>query len=93
MREFIEKHKNTVFRYWQRRRMWTPYEMESKDPYQQEYGDEECCLGYIVEIVDLGFDWLLGFSESQEASYIEYFKLNDIMLAYSGTDQEIDEEV
>ena len=88
MREFFEKHRYTVFRYWLRRHMWTPYEMELKDPYQVEYGDEECSFGYIVEVVDLGYDWLIGISESLDGSYIEYYKLSDIELAYSDSDQE-----
>lgn len=87
MREFFEKHKNIVFRYWKRRRMWTPYDVEAKNPYQVEYGDEECTYAYIVEVVDLGFDWLIGFADSLDADYIEYHKLNDIVLAYSNTDQ------
>ena len=89
MKEFFEKHKNDVFRYWERKRMWTPYDMECKDPYQLEYGDNECLYGYIVEVVDLGADWLIGFSENQEGSYIEYYKLNDIAIAYSDSDQEV----
>lgn len=88
MKDFIEKHKNTVFRYWERKRMWTPYDMECKDPYQLEYGDEECSYGYLVEVADLGTDWLVGISESQEASYVEYYRLSDIALAYSASDQE-----
>ena len=91
MREFFENHRNDVFRYWIRRRMWTPYEMEQKDPYQAEYGDEECSFGYIVEAVDLGYDWLIGISESQDATYIEYFKLSGIELAFSDSDQNIEE--
>ena len=88
MREFFEKHKNTIFRYWHRKRMWTPYDMECKNPYQLEISDEECSYGYIVEVVDLGYDWLIGISADLEADYFEYFKLNDIELAYSDTDQE-----
>ena len=91
MKEFFEKHKNDIFRYWIRKRMWTPYEVELKDPYQAEYGDEECSHGYIVEIVDLGYDWLIGISESLDATYVEYFKLSDIELAFSDTDQNIDD--
>lgn len=68
--------------------MWTPYEQECKDPYQLEYGDEECSYGYIVEVVDLGYDWLIGISADLEADYIEYYQLKDIVLAYSESDQE-----
>lgn len=88
MREFFEKHKNTVFRYWQRKRMWTPYDQECKDPYQLEFGDDECSYGYIVEVIDLGYDWLIGISSELDAGYIEYYKLNDIELAYCDSDQE-----
>ena len=91
MKEFFEKHKNTVFRYWERRRMWTPYDVEVKSPYQLEYGDEECNYGYIVAVVDLGYDWLIGISPDLEADYIEYHKLNDIEFAYSAGDQEEEE--
>ena len=87
MKEFFEKHKNTVFRYWQRKRMWTPYDMEVKSEYQLEYGDEECSYGYIVEVANLGYDWLIGISADLEADYIEYYKLNDIELAYCDSDQ------
>ena len=88
MKEFFEKHKNKVFRYWQRKRIWTPYDLECKDPYQSEYVDDECSYGYIIEVVDLGYDWLIGIAESLEARYIEYHKLNDIELAYSVSDQD-----
>ena len=96
MKEFFKRHKNTVFRYWQRKRMWTPYDQECKDPYDQEckdpyqleFGDDECSYGYIVEVVDLGYDWLIGISPDSEANYIEYYKLNDIELAYAANDQE-----
>ena len=88
MKEFFEKHKNTLFRYWQRKRMWTPYDIECKDPHQLEYGEEECSCGYIVEVVNLGYDWLIGISSEIKADYIEYYKLNDIELAYCDSDQE-----
>lgn len=91
MQEFFEKHKNTIFRYWQRKRMWTPYDMEAKDPYQLEYGEDECSYGYIVEVVELGYDWLIGISSDLGADYIEYYNLNDVVLAYSESDQETDE--
>ena len=90
MKRFIKKYKNVLFRYWLRKRMWTPYDIERKDPCQGEYGDEECSYGYIVEVVDLGYDWLIGISPDLAADYIEYFKLNDIELAYSSSDQNLE---
>ena len=61
-------------------------EVKSKD--QLEYGDEECSYGYIVEVVNLGYDWLIGISSDLESNYIEYYKFNDIELAYCASDQE-----
>ena len=88
MKEFYEKHKNTLFRYWLRKRMWTPYDMERKYPDQLEYGDKECSYGYIVEVIDLSYDWLIGISDEPNGEYIEYHKFNDLELAYCKTDQE-----
>jgi hypothetical protein len=88
MKEFFKKHQDHVLRYWERKRMWTPYDMECKDPEQLEYGDVECNYGYMVEVYDIGNDWLIGFSETREATYVEYHKLSDIELAYSDSDQE-----
>ena len=88
MKEFFETHKHHVLRYWERKRMWTPYDIECKDPDQLEYGDVECAHGYMVELYDIGNDWLIGFSEDREAGYVEYHKLSDIEFAYSDSDQE-----
>lgn len=88
MKKFIKKHKNTLFRYWERKRMWTPYDIECKDPDQVEYGDEECFYGYFVDLVDLGYDWLIGISDDLEADYISYYKLNDLEFAYCASDQQ-----
>ena len=92
MKEFFEAHKNHVLRYWERKRMWTPYDIECKDPYQTDYGDIECSYGYIVELYDIGNDWLIGISGDQDASYVEYYKLSDIAFAYSDSDQEDEDD-
>ena len=88
MQKFFEEHKNDVLRYWECKRMWTPYDMECKDPYQSEYVNDECSFGYMVEIYDLGNDWLIGFSSNKESKYVEYLKLSNIAIAYSAIDQE-----
>ena len=88
MKKFFKKHKNDVFRYWLRKRMWTPYEMELKDPDQTDYEMLECAYGYIVEVVNLGYDWLIGISDSLDKNYISYYKLSDIELALSDNDQD-----
>lgn len=88
MKDFVERNKNTVFRYWHRKRMWTPYEMELKDPLQSDLELEECSFGYIVEAINLGHDWLIGISEDKKADYVSYYRLSEIDLAISDTDQE-----
>lgn len=88
MKDFVEKNKDTVFRYWLRKRMWTPYEMELKDKYQSDLEDEEAEYGYLVEAVDLGHDWLIGISEDKKFDYISYYRLSELDLAISLTDQE-----
>ena len=63
MKDFIEKHKDDIFRYVTYRKIWTPYEMEEK------YFDEsetECTYHFakITDCVDLGSgDYLLELDE------------------------------
>ena len=88
MKNFIKKHRNDVFRYWIHKRMWTPYEMELKDPDQTDYENLECDYGYLVEAIDLGYDWLIGISDTLDKIYISYYKLSELELALSDSDQE-----
>ena len=89
MKEFIERNKGKRFRYWIRKRMWTPYEMELKDKYQSDLEDEEAEYGYLVEAVDLGYDWLIGITEDNpEPDHVHYYKLSEIEFAYSESDQD-----
>jgi hypothetical protein len=89
MKDFIERNKNKVFRYWHRKRMWTPYEMELKDPCQSDLEFEECSYGYLIEAVNLGYDWLIGISEDvNNTDYVQYYRLNELDLALSKSDQE-----
>ena len=87
--EFINQNKNKLFRYWLRKTMWTPYEMELKDPNQSDLVNEECSYGYFVNCVDLGYDWLVGISEDNpNGKYVSYHKLSELDFAYSVSDQE-----
>lgn len=88
MKDFVEKNKDTVFRYWLRKRMWTPYEMELKDKYQSGLEDDEAEYGYLFEAVNLGYDWLIGISEDKKFNYISYYRLSELELAISINDQE-----
>ena len=94
MKDFIIKNKGIVFRYWTRKSMWTPYEMELKDPCQSDLNNEECNFGYLIEAIDLGYDWLIGISEYSEnfdfdnIDYISYYKLSELDLAVCKSDQD-----
>lgn len=76
--DFVNNNKNKLFRYWLRKTMWTPYEMELKDPMQSDVVSEDCSYGYFVECIDLGYDWLVGISEDMpDDKYISYYKLSE----------------
>lgn len=89
MNEFLKKYKNKWIRYWTKKRMWTPYDMEIKNPDQSDLNFEECSHGYIVEAYNLGYDWLVGIGEEPNSSrYISFYKLSELDMAYSEADQE-----
>lgn len=89
MIDFIQQNIGKCFRYWIRKRMWTPYEMELKAKDQSDLENEECYYGYFVDCVNLGYDWLIGITEdSSEPDYIQYYKLSEIDFAYSVKDQD-----
>lgn len=70
MKDFIEKHKNEVFRYVQYRKIWTPYEMEEKFKDESET-EVYYSFARITDCFDLGSgDYLLEL-ESGEIN-IEY---------------------
>ena len=80
LEEFIEKNKEKTFRYWIRKRMWTPYEMDKKDPYQTDLENDECEFCRIVECVDLGYDHLIGIVEcdaTEPYQGITYYRLSE----------------
>lgn len=89
MIDFIQQNNGKCFRYWIKKRMWTPYEMDKKDPCQSDLEFEDCSYGYFVECVNLGYDWLIGITEgSSEPNYVHYYKLSEIEFAYSVGDQD-----
>ena len=89
MIDFIQQNNGKCFRYWIKKRMWTPYELSLKDPHQSDLEDDTCSYGYFVECVNLGYDWLIGITEdSPEPDYVHYYKLSEIEFAYSVGDQD-----
>lgn len=88
MDKFFEKYKGKYIRYWIHKTIWTPYEMNCKDPNQSALESEECNFGYITEIYNLGYDWLVGISEDPDINYTTFYKLSELDIAYTESDQE-----
>lgn len=86
---WVVAHKDTCFRYWVHKIMFTPYEEDLKDELQSCLECDECNYGYIIEYTILpDNDILIGFSESKEGDYISYYKLSVIDIAISNTDND-----
>lgn len=85
---WIESHKGEWFRYWIYKKVFTPYEREHCCEYDSQYERDEASYGRIVEVVDLTGDYLVGISEDDRESYISYYKLSEIDLAWVASDQE-----
>lgn len=86
---WVEAHKNTCFRYWVHKIMFTPYEEDLKDEFQCCTDLEDASYGYIVDYTILpDNDILVGLSEDKEGGYISYYKLSALDLAVSDTDQD-----
>lgn len=81
VKEWLNAYKGQRFRYW-------VYKKAHASDDDSPFECEECIYGIIVEAIDLGNDWLLGFSGSGDGSYIEYYRLSEIYIAFSDVDQE-----
>lgn len=81
---------NTIFRLWQLKRMFTPFEQDIKDEYQSIYEDEICKKVYIRDAIELpDGDILVAAQDCEiEQEYIEYYKLSQIDLARAERDKE-----
>lgn len=81
---------NTIFRLWELKPMFTPYEQEIKSEFQSIYKDETCKKVYIRDAIELpDGDILMAVQDCEiEQEYIEYFKLSQIDLARSERDKE-----
>ena len=87
--KWLEVHKDDSFRYWVHKIMFTPYEIEQKFEEQSCLEDDTCSFGYIVDHVVLpNNDIMIGLSESKNGDYINYYKLSNIDLALSKSDNE-----
>lgn len=81
---------NTIFRLWQLKRMFTPFEQDIKDEYQSIYEEEVCKKVIILDAIDLpDGDVLLAVHDIEQChNYIEYYKLSNVDLARSNLDKE-----
>lgn len=81
---------NTIFRFWQLKRIFTPFEQDVKDEYQSIYEEEVCKKVHILDAIDLpDGDVLLAVHDIEQLpNYIEYYKLSNVDLARSDLDKE-----
>lgn len=77
-----------IYRYLVYKRMFTPYEQREAFEDETQFEENIYTFAKISEVIDLGGgDWLLGLTEVdpdtlESYSYTEYYKLNEIRLAY-----------
>ena len=83
---------NTVFRLWEYKRMFTPYEQAEKFSDESVYVDDECEFVCIKDVITLpDGDLLLAISPLDLDGYVEYHKLSNITLAKAEKDMEEEE--
>jgi len=82
---------DTVFRIWEYKRMFTPYEQSMRFEDQSDLVHEECDHVYIKDVIILPDGDLLLKTELVECSDIEYYnfyKLSEIALALCTSDSD-----
>lgn len=84
---------DTVFRLWEYKRMFTPYEQEQKFSDESLYVNEECDYVRILDVITLpdGDLLLATIGAYDDGTYISYYKLSEISLGRSEKDMEEEE--
>lgn len=84
---------DTVFRLWEYKRMFTPYEQEQKFSDESLYVNEECDYVRILDVIALpdGDLFLATTYAYDDGTYISYYKLSEISLGRSEKDMEEEE--
>ena len=84
---------NTVFRLWQYKRMFTPYEQDEKFMDESQYVNVECDYIRILDVINLpDGDLLLATTYAYgDGKCINYYKLSEISLGKSEHDMEEEE--
>lgn len=80
---------DTIFRLWQYKRMFTPYEQAEKFSDESLYINDRCEFVYVKDVITLpDGDLLLAVSPVDLKGYVEYHKLSNISLAKADKDME-----
>lgn len=81
---------NTIFRLWEYKRMFTPYEQAEKFSDESLYVNDECDHVRILDVIALpDGDLLLATTYAYgDGKYISYYKLSEISLGKSEKDME-----
>lgn len=81
---------DTIFRLWQYKRMFTPYEQDEKFLDESQYVNDECDFVKILDTINLpDGDLLLATTYAYgDGKYISYYKLSEISLGKSKRDME-----
>lgn len=82
---------NTVFRIWEYKKMFTPYEQDEKFSNQSIYENELAQHVIIDDVIELpDGDLLLAVHdwEYDKAEYTDYYKLSNISIAKADRDME-----
>lgn len=77
-----------IFRLWEYKRMFTPYEQQEKFLDESQYVNDECDFVKILDIINLpDGDLLLATTYAYgDGKYINYYKLSEISLGKSEKD-------
>ena len=81
---------DTIFRLWEYKRMFTPYEQEQKFSDESLYINDKCDYIRILDVITLpDGDLLLATTYAYgDGKYISYYKLSEISLGKSENDME-----
>ena len=81
---------DTIFRLWEYKRMFTPYEQEQKFIDESPYVDDKCNHIRVLDVITLpdGDLLLVTTGAYDDGTYISYYKLSEISLAKSDKDME-----
>lgn len=96
---FLHDNDDRVYRMWEYKKSWTPWEIENRTEFNENFINEQCRFILIRESINLpDGDILLGvqevnFDENDKLDDypdevdLDYYRLSNICLSYSPRDQ------